>query len=86
MTNEKGQEIPISIIDNQDASFTVEYTPNAPGKYAVNISYAGKPIPQSPLAVSVVPHVDVSKVRVEGLEPSKNCFFFLFFFFEECTL
>ncbi|KAK2704441.1 hypothetical protein QYM36_016740, partial [Artemia franciscana] len=71
MTNEKGQEIPISIIDNQDASFTVEYTPNAPGKYAVNISYAGKPIPQSPLAVSVVPHVDVSKVRVEGLEPKR---------------
>jgi hypothetical protein len=33
--------------------------------------YAGKLIPQSPIAVQVQPHVDVSKVKVDGLEPSK---------------
>lgn len=28
-------------------------------------------VPQSPIRVHVKPHVDVSKVKVDGLEPSK---------------
>lgn len=38
----------------------------------VNAKYAGVEIPQSPIRVQVKPHVDVSKVKVDGLEPSKS--------------
>jgi hypothetical protein len=33
--------------------------------------YAGKEVPNSPIRVPVQPHVDVSKVKVDGLESSK---------------
>jgi hypothetical protein len=37
----------------------------------VNVKYAGQDVPSSPFRVPVKPHVDVSKVKVDGLEPSK---------------
>jgi len=35
------------------------------------VKYAGQEVPKSPFRVPVQPHVDVSKVKVDGLEPSK---------------
>jgi hypothetical protein len=40
----------------------------------VSVKYAGQEVPQCPIRVPVQPHVDVSKVKVDGLEPSKFCF------------
>ena len=37
----------------------------------VKVNYAGQEVPQSPIRVPVQPHVDVSKVKVDGLEPSE---------------
>jgi filamin len=71
ITNDKGQPVPVEVDDNGDGTYSVGYTPTAPGPLKVSVMYAGKLIPQSPIAVQVQPHVDVSKVKVEGLEPSK---------------
>lgn len=71
ITNDKGQPVPVEVEDNGDGTYSVGYTPAAPGPLKVSVMYAGKLIPQSPIAVQVQPHVDVAKVKVDGLEPSK---------------
>ncbi|XP_068218759.1 filamin-A isoform X2 [Palaemon carinicauda] len=70
LTNAQGQDIPIDIQDNGDGTFTVEYLTPTPGDHRVTVLYACSEIPQSPIVVPVQPHVDVTKVKVDGLEPS----------------
>uniref|UniRef100_T1IWF9 Sarcolemmal membrane-associated protein n=1 Tax=Strigamia maritima TaxID=126957 RepID=T1IWF9_STRMM len=70
LINDKGQDIPVQIQDNEDSTFTVDYTAPTPGNYKVNVRFAGKDIPQSPIKVSVQPHIDINKVKVDGLEPT----------------
>ncbi|XP_071544156.1 filamin-A isoform X14 [Panulirus ornatus] len=70
LINAQGQDIPIDIQDNRDGTFTVEYLTPSPGDHRVTVLYAGSEIPQSPIVVPVQPHVDVTKVKVDGLEPS----------------
>ncbi|XP_045034750.1 filamin-A isoform X2 [Daphnia magna] len=70
ITNDKGQPVPVQVDDNGDGTYSVAYTPSAPGPIKVNVLYAGKLIPRSPIAVQVQPHVDVSKVKIDGLEPT----------------
>lgn len=41
----------------------------------VSVAFAGKEIPNSPINVKVESQIDISKVKVDGLEPS-NFFFF----------
>jgi len=72
VSNEKGRDIPVDIKDNDDGTFTVQYNAPTPGKHTINVLYEGQQVPQSPLAVHVLPHVDVSQVRVDGLEPSES--------------
>ena len=71
IVNDKGQNIPIEVEDNDDGTYAVLYTPTLTSNLKVNVLYAGKPVPQSPIAVQVQPNVDVSKIKVDGLEPSK---------------
>ncbi|XP_066973700.1 filamin-A isoform X4 [Macrobrachium rosenbergii] len=70
LTNAQGQDIPIDIQDNGDGTFTVEYLTPSPGDHRVTVLYACSEIPQSPIVVPVQPHVDVTKVKVDGLEPT----------------
>ncbi|XP_070164419.1 filamin-like isoform X1 [Polyergus mexicanus] len=63
------RELPISLTDNEDGTYTVDYMPPQPGNYTVNLNYGGLNVPQCPIKVNVQPHVDVSKVKVDGLEP-----------------
>lgn len=65
------RELPISLTDNEDGTYTVDYMPPQPGNYTVNLNYGGLKVPQCPIKVNVQPHVDVSKVKVDGLEPSE---------------
>ncbi|XP_006811450.2 filamin-C-like [Saccoglossus kowalevskii] len=62
------KEIKSNIKDNKDGTYTITYTPEAPGKYAVAVGYHGKPIPQSPIYLDVQPKIDLSKVYIDGLE------------------
>lgn len=41
----------------------------------VSVAFAGKEIPNSPINVKVESQIDISKVKVDGLEPSKLIFF-----------
>ncbi|XP_059165585.1 filamin-A-like isoform X3 [Physella acuta] len=69
LTDERGVDVPVKTIDNQDGTFTVEYEPKSPGTYTVLVYFANKEVPQSPIKVKVEPNIDVSKVKVIGLEP-----------------
>ncbi|CAL1273258.1 unnamed protein product [Larinioides sclopetarius] len=70
LTDEKGGLIPVQILDNDDGTYTVDYMAPNPGNYTVSVAFAGKEIPNSPIKVKVEPQIDVSKVKVDGLEPS----------------
>lgn len=38
---------------------------------AVTVTYGGDPVPKSPFVVNVAPPLDLSKVKVQGLNSSK---------------
>ncbi len=65
------KEMPCKVTDNGDGTYTAQYTPEQPGEYAVAVKYAGQEIPKSPIPVRVIPSVDVSKIKVDGLQDSK---------------
>ena len=60
------EEAPVEIKDNGDATYTVMYTPPAPGAYVASIKFFGKPIPGSPFKIEVIPAPDASKCRAYG--------------------
>lgn len=71
VVGDNGQALPMEIEDNGDGTYSVGYTPTSVGPLKVSVLYAGQLIPQSPISVQVEPHVDVTKIKVDGLEPSK---------------
>lgn len=71
LTDERGMDVPVNTVDNQDGTFTVNYEAKIPGMYTINVYFADKEIPASPIKVKVESSIDLSKVRVEGLEKSK---------------
>ncbi|XP_066452684.1 filamin-B isoform X13 [Eleutherodactylus coqui] len=56
------------IIDNYDYSHTVRYTPVQQGKMKVDVNYGGDPIPKSPFSVGVAAPLDLSKIKINGLD------------------
>ncbi|XP_077308129.1 filamin-B isoform X3 [Lithobates pipiens] len=56
------------IIDNYDYSHTVRYTPIQQGKMKVDVNYGGDPIPKSPFTVGVAAPLDLSKIKISGLD------------------
>lgn len=71
MKTPDNHDLPISLTDNEDGTYTVDYVAPDPGTYTVNLNYGGLKVPKSPLKVNVQPRVDVSKVKVDGLANSK---------------
>ena len=71
LTDERGLDIPVNTIDNQDNTFKIDFEPKSVGTYLASIFFADQEIPSSPYNIKVVPSIDVSKVHVEGLEKSK---------------
>ncbi|XP_059469559.1 filamin-A isoform X2 [Neocloeon triangulifer] len=70
LKNERGLDVPLQLTDNEDNTYSVDYCPPVAGNYTVICRYGGKEIPQSPIRVAVQPSVDVSKIKVDGLEPT----------------
>ncbi|XP_075143986.1 filamin-B isoform X3 [Leptodactylus fuscus] len=56
------------IIDNYDYSHTVRYTPVQQGRMKVDVNYGGDPIPKSPFSVGVAAPLDLSKIKINGLD------------------
>ena len=77
LVDDKGKDVPVKTTDNKDGTFTVEYEPTTPGMYTVQVYFAEKEIPKSPIKVKVESSIDVSKVTVKGLDTRKwicvNC-------------
>lgn len=65
------QQVQINVTDNEDGTFTVEYEAPQSGNHCVNVDYGGFRVPTTPIKFKVEPNVDVSKIKVDGLEPSK---------------
>lgn len=68
-------EVPVRLIDNKDNTYTVELTPPETGSYTTNLHYGGLKVPLVPKVV-ISPTVDMTKIKVDGLEPSKLHFFY----------
>ncbi|XP_040262769.1 filamin-B isoform X3 [Bufo bufo] len=56
------------VIDNCDYSHTVRYTPVQQGKMKIDVHYGGDPIPKSPFSVGVAAPLDLSKIKINGLD------------------
>ena len=95
LTDERGLDVPVTTTDNKDNTFRIEYEPKTVGQYTASVFFADQEIPSSPYKIVIQPSIDVSKVKVQGLEPSKSCVLFiqtladcklfLFFFFTHFT-
>lgn len=72
LKSEKGVEIALDITDNEDGTYLVDYAVPAGGDYSLQCRYGDVQIPQSPLKIRVPSNVDVSKIKVDGLETSKT--------------
>ncbi|XP_015782662.1 filamin-A isoform X2 [Tetranychus urticae] len=70
LKDDKGKDVPIQLQDNENNTYSVDYTVPKAGIYTVNATYSGQPIPGCPITVPVTPAADLSKVKVEGLEPT----------------
>lgn len=65
----KGQPVQdFEIIDNYDYSYTVKYMPVQQGEMVITVTFGGDPIAKSPFAVGVAAPLDLSKIKVDGLE------------------
>ena len=71
LTNERGMDAPVKTVDNRDNTFRIDFEPTTVGLYTANVFFADQEIPTSPYKVRVEPSIDVRKVKVEGLDPSK---------------
>ncbi|XP_007425313.1 filamin-B isoform X2 [Python bivittatus] len=58
----------LDFIDNYDYSHTVKYTPIQQGNMNIQVKYGGDPVPGSPFTVGVAAPLDLSKVKISGLE------------------
>ncbi|XP_064175353.1 filamin-C-like isoform X3 [Anguilla rostrata] len=64
----KGEAVrDFEIIDNHDYSYTVKYTAIQHGNMTISVSYGGNPVPKSPFNITVASALDLSKVKVQGL-------------------
>ena len=69
--DEKGYEIPCKVVAKKKGVYLAEYTPPNQGNLKVNVNYGGKPVSGCPIIVPVGPPLDVSKIKVEGLDTGK---------------
>lgn len=74
ITRPDGYHVPINFTDNKDGSFTVDYCVPEPGVYKVDMTYDGIKVDQCPNEINVLPHVDISKIKINGLETQLGSF------------
>nr|XP_022299044.1 filamin-A-like isoform X13 [Crassostrea virginica] len=68
LTDGNGRDVPVKTTDQKNGTFKVEYEPVNPGTYVVAVYFAEKEIPSSPIKVPVEASIDLSKVKVVGLD------------------
>ena len=67
---DNGAPVPAKVKDNHDGTYVVEFVPEAVVPITADVKYADKPVPKSPLKISVEPATgrkpDASKVKLLG--------------------
>lgn len=71
LVNDKGINVPLQVNDNEDGSFLIDYVPINSGVHSLNCTYGGVKVPDSPIKINVQSPVDLSKIKVDGLETRK---------------
>lgn len=72
ITEEDGAPITPRVVDNQDGTYRIEYTPpEHTTALGISVLVAGSQIAQSPYVVPVSPAFDTSKLKIIGLDKSK---------------
>ena len=72
ITNPKHVDVHYEIEENEaDETIDVRYTPKVPGNYCISVTFNNEEVPQSPIKIFVEPDIDVSKIRVTGIDSSK---------------
>ncbi|XP_071657326.1 filamin-A isoform X2 [Patagioenas fasciata] len=66
VSNPSGNVTETFVRDRGDGTYHVEYTPYEEGLHAVDVTYAGSPVPHSPFRVPVTEGCDPARVRVHG--------------------
>ncbi len=74
--NPKNLDVPYEITQKGEEVLDVIYEPKIPGVHVVSVTFNGQEIPQSPIKVLIEPDVDVSRIQVSGIDPSKLLFLF----------
>ena len=74
LSDENGRDVQVTTTDNADNTFTVEFEPTTVGRLFSKVFFGDEEIPSSPYAISVLPSVDVSGIRVKNLDKRKICF------------
>ena len=68
ITDDKNQEVPITVNDKGDHTFNVIYNPKKNGAHTIEVKYDGRDVPQSPMTVNVKTDIDLKKIKVLGLD------------------
>ena len=58
--------------DMKNNTFRIDFTPDTVGLYKASVFFAEQEIPMSPYKINILPSVDVSKVKIQGLDDSKS--------------
>lgn len=72
ITNPKNIDVPYEITQKDENVLDVAYEPKMPGVHVVSVTFNNQEIPQSPIKVLIEPDVDVGRIQVSGIEPSKS--------------
>ena len=77
--SKKRFEIPVRV---SSEGYDGQIVPTEVGPHKIDVTYGSSVVPKSPFTVNVVPGVDLSKVKVTGLDKRKSslliCVWFLF--------
>ncbi|XP_038047790.1 filamin-B-like isoform X7 [Patiria miniata] len=68
ITDSSGKPITPEVIDNNDGTFKIIYTPKDVDRYTIKVKYGGEPVPKSPWTVATNPTGDASKCDIIGVK------------------
>ena len=74
ITNPRNQEIPYDIDQKGDEILEVHYEAKIPGTHCISVTFNNQEIPQSPIKVNIEPDIDVGRIKVTGIDTSKQAF------------
>ncbi len=66
LTGPSGKRHLCPVLNNGDGTYTVQYVPNEPGEYSLDVTYENIPVPGSKFRTRAIPGCDPSRVKAYG--------------------